>query len=267
MNERKLKVFKKELDERDKKLKAQQKKFTKQKSEFEQRKKDFESEYKQYIQAKKKFEFDKKKGGGTGSSRPTTPRGGNLKPSKVKDAKLKKLEQDNKDLKAKLDDKSKQNRGFRKKINELEAEIAILKRQLKNAGKGKKVTDNSREIKQLKREIENLRKRLRMALRDLEKQSRYYQQQLKRFKDDQHKWINKQRNLNKNKKIVVKYCFIDDIRKIKVYRKGKRRIKVKTRDGGEVIIRDVDGMYMILYYIVIYIFEPHIFVFLKLILL
>ena len=79
-----------------------------------------------------------------------------------------------------------------------------------------------------------------MALRDLDKQARYYNAQLKRFKDDQNKWIRKQRDLAKNKKIVVKYVFIDDIKKIKVYRKGKRKIRVKTRDGGEVVIRDVD---------------------------
>ena len=38
---------------------------------------------------------------------------------------------------------------------------------------------------------------------------------------------------------MVKYVFIDDIRKIKVYKKGKNRIKIRTRDGGEVIVKDV----------------------------
>merc|ERR1711897_132040 len=65
------------------------------------------------------------------------------------------------------------------------------------------------------------------------------QQQLKRFKQDQQKWINRQRDVHKKKGVVVKYVFIDDIRKIKVYKKGKNRIKIRTRDGGEVIVKDV----------------------------
>merc|ERR1712154_634101 len=98
---------------------------------------------------------------------------------------------------------------------------------------------DERLIKQLKREIANLKKRLKLALRDLDKQARYYQQQLKRFKQDQQKWINRQRDVHKKKGVVVKYVFIDDIRKIKVYKKGKNRIKIRTRDGGEVIVKDV----------------------------
>ena len=49
----------------------------------------------------------------------------------------------------------------------------------------------------------------------------------------------RQRDVHKKKGVVVKYVFIDDIRKIKVYKKGKNRIKIKTRDGGEVIVKDV----------------------------
>merc|ERR1712244_138325 len=94
-------------------------------------------------------------------------------------------------------------------------------------------------IKQLKREIANLKKRLKLALRDLDKQARYYQQQLKRFKQDQQKWITRQRDTHDKKGIIVKYVFIDDIRKIKVYKKRKNRIKIRTREGGEVIVRDV----------------------------
>merc|ERR1712228_196001 len=41
------------------------------------------------------------------------------------------------------------------------------------------------------------------------------------------------------KGVIIKYAFIDDIRKIKKYRKGKNRIKIVTRDGGEVIVKDV----------------------------
>jgi len=45
--------------------------------------------------------------------------------------------------------------------------------------------------------------------------------------------------VHKKKGVIVKYAFIDDIRKIKVYRKGKNRIKIQTVDGGEVIVRDI----------------------------
>merc|ERR1712244_66191 len=108
----------------------------------------------------------------------------------------------------------------RKDVNDKDALIKTLKRQLKNAGKGKKVVGDGKIIKQLKREIANLKKRLKLALRDLDKQARYYQQQLKRFKQDQQKWIQRQRDVHKKKGVIVKYAFIDDIRKIKCYRKG-----------------------------------------------
>lgn len=54
-----------------------------------------------------------------------------------------------------------------------------------------------------------------------------------------NRWIQRQRDTKKNKGIVVKYVFIDDIRKIKVYKKRKNRIKIRTREGGEVIVHDV----------------------------
>merc|ERR1712083_33217 len=135
--------------------------------------------------------------------------------------------------KKKLDDEKATVRELRKKVSDREATIKQLQRELKKAGKGgKNKGGDDRIIKQLKREIANLKKRLKIALRDLDKQARYYQQQLKRFKQDQQKWINRQRDTHTKKGIIVKYVFIDDIRKIKVYKKRKNRIKIRTREGG-----------------------------------
>merc|ERR1712083_408456 len=134
--------------------------------------------------------------------------------------------------KKKLDDEKATVRELRKKVSDREATIKQLQRELKKAGKGgKNKGGDDRLIKQLKREIANLKKRLKIALRDLDKQARY-QQQLKRFKQDQQKWITRQRDTHDKKGIIVKYVFIDDIRKIKVYKKRKNRIKIRTREGG-----------------------------------
>ena len=55
-----------------------------------------------------------------------------------------------------------------------------------------------------------------------------------------NRWIARQREAKTKKDIVIKYVFIDDIRTVKKYRKGKRRIKIITRDGDPVIVNDCD---------------------------
>jgi len=230
---KRLERLKKELDNQQKKLDEDKKKFHAQKKAQKEEKAKLQRERKQLDQKIRKFQLENNKLSTSRGGRPTTPRS-----SGVRDGELAKTKSDLKETRDKLDKEKKTVRELRKSVNDKEARIKALERQLKKAGKGKKEVGNDKVVKQLKREIANLRKRLKLALRDLDKQARYYQQQLRRFKQDQQKWITRQRDVAK-KGIVVKYVFIDDIRKIKVYKKGKRRIKIRTRDGGEVIVRDV----------------------------
>lgn len=81
--------------------------------------------------------------------------------------------------------------------------------------------------------------RLKRALRDLAKQQGYYKKQLRRFNQDQQKWVERQRDVHRKSGVVVKYVFIDDIRKIEVYKKRLNRIKIHTRDGDKVTVREL----------------------------
>merc|ERR1719474_98905 len=233
---RRIERLKKELDNQQRKLDADKKKFHNEKKAHKDEKAKLEREKKELKQKIRKFQLSQSASArAIMSPRPTTPRGG-----ANRDGELKKVKADLTDTKKKLDEEKSTVRELRKKVNEREARIKQLERDVKRAGKGgKKGGNEDRIIKQLKREIANLKKRLKIALRDLDKQARYYQQQLKRFKQDQQKWINRQRDTHKNKGLLVKYVFIDDIRKIKIYKKRKNRIKIRTRDGGEVIVHDV----------------------------
>jgi len=235
---RRLERLKKELDNQQKKLDADKKKFAAQKKALLDDQTKLEREQKQLKQKVRKFQLSQS--GGASSATPRTPGGSSRSGGGGKAAvELRKTQGELKDTKDLLEKTKKNVRELRKSVDDKEATIKTLRRQLKNAGKGKAPVGDDKIIKQLKREIANLKKRLKLALRDLDKQARYYQQQLRRFKQDQQKWINRQRDVHKNKGVVVKYCFIDDIRKIKVYRKGKNRIKIKTVDGGEVVVKDV----------------------------
>eukprot|EP00486_Rosalina_sp_Unknown_P012863 CAMPEP_0201578218 /NCGR_PEP_ID=MMETSP0190_2-20130828/24999_1 /ASSEMBLY_ACC=CAM_ASM_000263 /TAXON_ID=37353 /ORGANISM="Rosalina sp." /LENGTH=1479 /DNA_ID=CAMNT_0048011165 /DNA_START=92 /DNA_END=4531 /DNA_ORIENTATION=+ len=230
---RRLERLKKELDNQQKKLDEDKKKFATQKKELRESKQKLERQKKQLDQKVRKFQLSQSNSSSTGGGRKTKSGGGKS------NAELNKTKGELKDCKDQLNKTKKNVRELRKAVDEKDALIKSLQRQVKNAGKGKKPVGDDKIIKQLKREIANLKKRLKLALRDLDKQARYYQQQLKRFKQDQQKWINRQRDVHKKKGVVVKYVFIDDIRKIKVYKKGKNRIKIRTRDGGEVIVKDV----------------------------
>merc|ERR1712207_14008 len=72
---------------------------------------------------------------------------------------------------------------------------------------------------------------------------------IKEFKNNQDKWIKAQRSAFKNKKFIVKYVFLDDVKYIKQYQKPRKgrdklkfrnRVRVKTKDGGETTLKDVE---------------------------
>ncbi|ETN99683.1 hypothetical protein RFI_37787, partial [Reticulomyxa filosa] len=76
-------------------------------------------------------------------------------------------------------------------------------------------------------------------MKDLEKQRNYYLTQLRKFKDNQDKWIKLQREAMKKKKVIVKYIFLDDIRAMKIYPKRERlrhKVRIKTEKGEDVVV-------------------------------
>eukprot|EP01083_Nonionella_stella_P072099 194180_1 len=75
---------------------------------------------------------------------------------------------------------------------------------------------------------------------DLDKQAKYYESLLRRFKLDEQKWIARQREIHKEKNIVIKYVFVDDIRKLKIYKDQTSRARIQTFEGHEVIVKDIE---------------------------
>merc|ERR1712154_671167 len=98
-------------------------------------------------------------------------------------------------------------------------------------------------------ENRDLRKRLRKLMKELHKKRRWYQRTIRIFKNNQDKWIKAQRNAWKDKRFIIKYVFLDDVKYIKQYqkpRKGrdkiqfKNRVRFKTTGGGETTVKNVE---------------------------
>merc|ERR1712173_103610 len=82
-----------------------------------------------------------------------------------------------------------------------------------------------------------------------DKRRRWYKRATRIFKNNQDKWIKAQRSAMKDKKFIIKYVFLDDVKYIKQYqkpRKGrdkiqfKKMIRVKTTGGGETTVKGVE---------------------------
>merc|ERR1712204_12502 len=143
---------------------------------------------------------------------------------------------------------TKESKKSNKIIGQLTMENKVLRNKLKNMPKKRGKKDDKR-LRQLMRENRELRKRLRRMMKEVNKRRRYYRRAIKIFKSKQGNWIKAQRAAWKNKKFIIKYVFLDDVKYIKQYqrpRKGRDRIKfrnrvrVKTKDGGEMILKDVE---------------------------
>merc|ERR1712048_119423 len=89
----------------------------------------------------------------------------------------------------------------------------------------------------------------RKMMKEVNKKRRYYRRAIKIFKNKQNAWIKAQRSAWKGKKFIIKYVFLDDVKYIKQYqrpRKGRdkikfrNRVRVKTKDGGETLLKDVE---------------------------
>eukprot|EP00483_Globobulimina_turgida_P001165 UN01167 len=239
---KRLEELKLKLDLQQKKLNNQKQKNGKEKKSIDADKKKISQEWKALDRAKKKFADAKEAASKQNLS-------ANMKAAGRKSQTNKKYQNQFFEMKKKHDTESKKARDYKKKLDQLEVENKVLRTKLKNLRGRKRGKTDDKRLRQLLRENRELRKRLRKLMKELNKRRRWYKRSIKIFKNNQDKWINKQRAAWKNKKFIIKYVFLDDIKYIKQYQKPRRgrdkiafknRVRVKTKGGGETTIKNVE---------------------------
>jgi len=166
--------------------------------------------------------------------------------------KVKQLQEELLQLKTKFNAEGKRARQFQQERDQLRAENNVLARKLKNLQARRSKGEDPR-IKHLNRENKMLKKQMRLLMIELNKKRRWFQRCIKSFKSSRQRWIKQQEDTLKKKGVLVKYVFLDDVKQMKLYKdkkggakkgrgrgKFKNRIKVKSRDGGVIVLRDVD---------------------------
>merc|ERR1712228_24295 len=151
-------------------------------------------------------------------------------------------------MKKKYDAECKKSKNMKKILDQTQIENKVLRNKLKHMPKKKGKKDDKR-LRQLIRENRELRKKLRKTMRNIIKTKRWYKRAIKIFKNKQNSWIKAQKSAWKNKKFIIKYVFLDDVKYIKQYQKPRKgrdkikyrnRVRVKSKDGGETTIKDVE---------------------------
>merc|ERR1711894_336506 len=125
-------------------------------------------------------------------------------------------------------------RTLKQNLDQAHAELAVTKRKLMSAQRKKTGGVSDKKYKALLRKWMKMRKKLKLALMELEDRSNYYRRQLANFKKKQAKLLRQQKAMLKNKKEGVKYVFIDDMVQVKFHNKHKDRVKVVTKKGKEI---------------------------------
>merc|ERR1719295_563068 len=111
-----------------------------------------------------------------------------------------------------------------RELLERDADIEALRRQQNKKGKCKKVVSNDKIVKQLKHALGNIK--------------RQFELERKQHKKEMHRLYQIKQRREKNG-VTTKLALIDDIRKIKTYKKHKNCVKIGTHDGAERILRNV----------------------------
>jgi len=223
----KIKVLKmkKELDAEKKKLAAQWKELKNQKKQAA-----LEKDFKKGVAEKESAKTNRKPGGDV----------------------VKKLQDEVLEWKTKFNAEGKRARNFKQEVDQLTAENKVLQKKLKNL-QGRKGAGEDPRIKHLMHENKMLKKQIRLLMIELNKKRRWFQRCIKSFKSSRQKWIKKQEDTLKKKGFLIKYVFLDDVKKIQGYKepdKGKKggkgkakyknKVKVKSRDGGVIVLKDVE---------------------------
>jgi len=156
-------------------------------------------------------------------------------------------------MKKKYDQEAKKAREYKKKMDQLEMENKVLRNKVKNLSGRRRGRKDDKRLRQLIRENRELRKRLRKLMKELDKRRRWYNRATRIFKNNQDKWIKAQRNAWKDKKFIIKYVFLDDVKYIKQYQKPRRGrdkiqfkkiMRFKTTGGGETTVKGVEIVVM-----------------------
>jgi len=246
----------KRIEDLNKKVKAQKEENAKERVKLKKMKKDIERDQKKLQNQWTELKNARKQGQISQEFKANVAQKEALKNSKKKPGpQIKKLQEELLQMKTKYNNEGKRARQFQQERDQLEAEKNVLQRKLKNLQARRSKGEDPR-IKHLSRENKMLKKQMKLLMIELNKKRRWFQRCIKSFKSSRQKWIKTQEDTLKKKGVLVKYVFLDDVKQIKTYRdkkgdkkggkrgrrKFKNRIKVKARDGGVVVLRDVEIM-------------------------
>eukprot|EP01084_Bolivina_argentea_P111484 198881_1 len=220
-------------------------KVNKMKKEVDTEKKKLASQWKELKNKQKQSQIDKQFKSDVASKN-------QKKSSKGGGGNIKKLQQELLEMKTKFNSEGKRARQFKQQVDQLTAENKVLQRKLKNL-QGRKDKGEDPRIRNLLRENKQLKKQIKMLMIELNKKRRWFQRCIKSFKSSRQKWIKQQEDTFKKKGYLIRYVFLDDVKQIKTYKdkasgnkkggkklKFKNKIKVKSRDGGVIVLKDVE---------------------------
>merc|ERR1712154_503825 len=215
--------------------------------EIEAEKKKLTNERKEFKNLKKKAQDDKAFRAGVADKNAKKAAKANANTGNTKQLQAQLLE-----MKTKYNAEGKRARNFQQERDQLAAENKVLQKKLKNL-QGRKGKGEDPRIRHLLRENRMLKKQIKLLMIELNKKRRWFQRCIKSFRKNRSKWIKSQEDALKKKGVLIKYVFLDDVKQIKTFKdpkksaKGKgnklkfrNRIKVKSRDGGVIVLKDVE---------------------------
>lgn len=130
-------------------------------------------------------------------------------------------------------------------INEQKFKIKQYEKEIKKLSKSNNSNNDSlfyqRKLKRQKKEVFNLKRRLRLAIMDMERAMTYYRKQIDLWKKNQKQWIVKQQETVINDNYIIKYIWADDITKVRLRKRGKGGgLRIWFNDGDQAVFTDID---------------------------
>eukprot|EP01084_Bolivina_argentea_P119890 212552_1 len=236
-----LQELKSQLELQQKKINAQRSKLKKEKDNIDAENKKIASKRKQLQKDVKTFQNDKILQEKRNTTRARRSSSNASKPQKEFFEINRKYEKEVQ----KSTQLQKKSSALQKQLHEIQAQNNVLSLKIENLSGKRQTNTTDPRLRQLIVENRELRKKLRKTFLVIKKEKRWYQRTINIFKTNQNKWIEKQRAIFKDKNIIIKYVFVDDIKYIKQYQKHKKstnenskpefrnKVKFKMKNGGE----------------------------------
>eukprot|EP01084_Bolivina_argentea_P214210 363706_1 len=158
-----------------------------------------------------------------------------------------------------LEEERKKIISLQHKLDKCEKKNKVLKSQMQHLKCKKEKQTADPRVGALRKENRDLRmKLLKDTLVTINKRKQWYNRSIKVFKNNQQKWIDKQQKTFKDKKLIIKYVFMDDIKYIKQYKKSpknsqkngqqinnnslqfKNKVQFQMKNGGETTKNNVE---------------------------